>query len=168
LIFFFFPLVSENCELCIWNVGYTCPLCVIQHHVLLRRRSDSPSVLWLVYGLGSRGNVFGFPARTRDFSLFESSRLTLRSTHSPMRWVPGNLSLGIKWLEFESGTSSVLTLVSVLFEHCAKTTFSFVISLCPSVCLSVRMRELGLPCRKVYEISCLRIFRKSVEKVKMH
>jgi len=54
-----------------------------------------------------------------------------------MQWVVGNLSPGVKWLELESGTSSVLTVVGVLFEHCGKRLLALsYLSVHLSVCLS--------------------------------
>ena len=77
------------------------------------------------------------------FLYSKRSRLTLRSTHSPMKWIVRNLSLGIKWLERESGTPYVLTVVSVLLEHCGKLLIALSYL---SVHLSVvRMAEFGLP-----------------------
>jgi hypothetical protein len=66
------------------------------------------------------------------------------------------------WKE-QSGSEIILR----AFPKSRKSTVSFITSVCPSVCLSVRMEQLGSLWKGFYDIWYKWIFRKSVEKIQV-
>jgi hypothetical protein len=50
----------------------------------------------LGYGLDDRGSKVRFPAGAGTFLFTTASRTVLGPTQSPIQWVPGALSLGVK------------------------------------------------------------------------
>jgi hypothetical protein len=84
---------------------------------------DSPVGIVTGYGQDGRGLI---PGRVKISLLSASSRLTLGPTHSPLRWVPETLSLGVKWpgceinhsppssVEVKNGGAMPFTLASIV------------------------------------------------------
>jgi hypothetical protein len=60
------------------------------------RSRDSVVGIATSYGLDDRGGRSSSPGRVNNFLFSKSSRPALRSTQSPIQWVPGALSLGLK------------------------------------------------------------------------
>ena len=67
-----------------------------------------------------------------------------------------------------AGKGTVLyILILGAFAKLRKATISFVMFVCPSVCQSIRIEQLGSYCTGFHEIWYLSIFRKSVEKIRV-
>jgi hypothetical protein len=64
-------------------------------HIIKSR--DSSIGMALGYGLGDRGSRVRFPAELGIFLFTTVSRTALGITQPPIQWVPGSLSLGVKW-----------------------------------------------------------------------
>jgi hypothetical protein len=58
---------------------------------------DSSVGIALGYGLDDRGSRVRFPARLETFLFSTASRTDLGPIQLPIQWVPGALSLGVKW-----------------------------------------------------------------------
>jgi hypothetical protein len=58
---------------------------------------DSSVGIELGYGLDDRGSRVRFLAGLGIFLFTTASRMALRSTQPPIQWVPGALSMGVKW-----------------------------------------------------------------------
>jgi hypothetical protein len=58
---------------------------------------DSSVGIALGYGLDDRGSRVRFPAGLGIFLFTTASRTALGPTQPPIQWIPGALSLGVKW-----------------------------------------------------------------------
>jgi len=74
------------------------------HHIQNCSNKLCTYIFWLGYGLDDRVQ---FPAQAMMglFLLATASRQDLEPTQTPIKWVPGVLSLGIMWLGQEAGQS---------------------------------------------------------------
>jgi hypothetical protein len=61
------------------------------------RSRDSSVGIVLGYGLDDRGSRVRFPAGAGILLFTTVSRTALGPTQPPIQWVPGALSLGVKW-----------------------------------------------------------------------
>jgi hypothetical protein len=66
----------------------------------------SRAVIVLGYGLDDQGSRFRFLGGLGTFLFTTASRTALWPTQPPIQWVPGALSLGVKWLGCEADHST--------------------------------------------------------------
>jgi hypothetical protein len=72
---------------------------------LLHKRRDSSVGIVLGYGLDDQGSRFDSWQGLGIFFLTTVFRMALGPTQPPIQWVPGTLSLGIKWPGHEADHS---------------------------------------------------------------